>query len=704
MAGTKKVYSYKKEHQLERLLEIVQNNRIEEVLENDEPDESLLYHFSPLRENLINWYPFKEDGNALELGADCGAITEALSKRVKSVVAVENCEQKARILETRFHAYPHINVITAASEEIELNERFDYVIIHEAFICDNPQKLLENAIEKLKPEGILLLAVNNRLGLKYFSGAAETDTGRYFEGIRGYSGSDRVASYCRSELCRLLEKTGCENYRFYYPYPDHRFPTEIFTDESIYEMGYGKFYFNVENNRFHFFDEPTVNKVLREERLAANFANSFLVEISRNEKISPNIQYVKMNSDRKKEFRILTVIEEENNEKFVTKKAAVPEANGHIRCVYENDQRALLGKIETLKGRYYSGTLDKIKYPFLEQKTLDDRFGKLVKEGNVQEAISLVKHIFEIAYPETEYSAEYCTEQFKRVFGPKISREKRLCVPHANIDLIFDNLFEANGRITAIDCEWIFDFLVPLNFIKWRTTNELFVHYVYLNTLISKEKFDEALGISRDEGALYKEWAIFFVHEYVKGNQIERYVHPMIGNPLEKQLRDYRKTTHICSKLYVDYGDGFSEENSYQNETLLKNGEFSVIYEIPNAEQVKRLRWDPVDDQCVRIRNLEITGNPKKIYEEILAEEDGSLFMATSNPKVYLGYPAGCAKVINICGHLEFLTDLEKNTYLKKIWEIHHKNRKILEVLEKFYRTKPFRAIRKLYRMIKNKG
>lgn len=704
MAGTKKVYSYEKEHLHERLYEIVHNHRIESALELDEPDVCLLYHFSPLRENLVNWYPFCEEGIGLELGAECGAITEALSRRLKKLIVVENDEKNVKILKERFKDQPCVNVIQTEPERFEWQKKFDYIVIHKAFVCAEPQKLLETARELLKPQGKLLLAVDNRLGLKYFSGAADSYSGKYFESIRDYTGCDVKAGYSKSEICRLLEENYGKNYRFYYPYPDYCYPTEIYTDESIYEMGYGKFYFNVENDRFHFFDEPTVQKILREERLAENFSNSFLIEISKEAEPSKNVQYVKMNSDRRKEFRILTIIEEKDGEKCVTKKAALPEANQHIRNMDFNDHLLANEKISALKGELQEGRLLGVKYPFLKGETLDARFGTLVKSGNIKEAILFVKQIFDSMFPETERSTEYCTEEFQKVFGTVTSSESKICVRRANIDVILDNLFEQSGRFMAIDCEWVFEFLIPINFIKWRTTNELFIHYVQLNSLIAKEDFDRELGIGIEEGELYKNWAVHFIHEYIKGNLIERYVQPMIGGSLEMNFQKHLECVCLCSKLYVDYGEGFSEKHSYESQAMIKNGCFFCNYEIPEGEKVRRLRWDPVDDQCVRIRSLAITGEPQRNYEEILVEENGDLFMVTSDPKIYLEYPDGIKDVINISGEIEFVSNEQKNVYLKEIWEIHQRNRNILEILEWVYNTKIFRAMRKIFKILKNKG
>lgn len=43
----------------------------------------ILYHLSPVRENILNWYPFREEGVCLEIGSGCGAISGLLCDRMK---------------------------------------------------------------------------------------------------------------------------------------------------------------------------------------------------------------------------------------------------------------------------------------------------------------------------------------------------------------------------------------------------------------------------------------------------------------------------------------------------------------------------------------------------------------------------------------------------------------------------------------------
>ena len=44
------------------------------------------YHFSPLRENILNWYPFKRHSKVLEIGAGCGAVTVKIKSASQTVI------------------------------------------------------------------------------------------------------------------------------------------------------------------------------------------------------------------------------------------------------------------------------------------------------------------------------------------------------------------------------------------------------------------------------------------------------------------------------------------------------------------------------------------------------------------------------------------------------------------------------------------
>ncbi|MBQ9518538.1 MAG: SAM-dependent methyltransferase, partial [Firmicutes bacterium] len=78
------------------LLELAQNGFDITTDKNIYPF-AAVYHFSPQRENILNWYPFDQNGSCLEIGAGCGAITGMLCQKHKKVVSVDISERRCKI-------------------------------------------------------------------------------------------------------------------------------------------------------------------------------------------------------------------------------------------------------------------------------------------------------------------------------------------------------------------------------------------------------------------------------------------------------------------------------------------------------------------------------------------------------------------------------------------------------------------------------
>ena len=128
----------------------------------------------------------------------------------------------------------------------KMEERFDYVTLigvleyAKSYIGkDNPYpEYLEKINRLLKPGGKkFLIAIENRLGLKYFAGCREDHVGREFVGIEGYPGIDFVETFSKPELEQMLQENGFSKFKFYYPYPDYKFPAVIYSDEYLPKPG-----------------------------------------------------------------------------------------------------------------------------------------------------------------------------------------------------------------------------------------------------------------------------------------------------------------------------------------------------------------------------------------------------------------------------------------------------------------------------------
>ena len=137
----------------------------------------------------------------------------------------------------------------------------------------------------LKPNGKLLLSIENKLGLKYFAGCREDHTGRFFESIEGYPHKDGPYTFSRKELKKLAAEVGFEC-RFYYPYPDYKFPVQIFSDEYLPQKGdLVRNWQNFDADRIALFDESKAFDTIIEAGLFNEFSNSFFIEMERRKDI-----------------------------------------------------------------------------------------------------------------------------------------------------------------------------------------------------------------------------------------------------------------------------------------------------------------------------------------------------------------------------------------------------------------------------------
>ena len=168
---------------------------------------------------------------------------------------------------------------------------YDYVTMigvleYGAVFSDHPKpfhSLLSLARGVLKPNGKLLVAIENKLGMKYFAGCREDHTGRFFESIEGYPHHDGPYTFSRNELKAIANENGlmCQ---FFYPYPDYKFPVQLFSDEYLPQKGdLVRNWQNFDADRITVFDEQKAYDTVIEAGLFPDFSNSYFVEMIRRE-------------------------------------------------------------------------------------------------------------------------------------------------------------------------------------------------------------------------------------------------------------------------------------------------------------------------------------------------------------------------------------------------------------------------------------
>lgn len=270
-----------------KILNIVKEEEGYEFSHKEYADWAVLYHLSRQRENITETMELGKSDEVLEIGAGMGAITGALARRCKKVDCVELSKRRSLVNAYRHKNMDNINIIVGNFQDVVLDRQYDAVTLIGVFeyaqyyidAKDPYIAFLEKISNNLKPGGRLYIAIENKLGMKYFAGRNEDHTGVPFRGIEGYAGDDKVRTFTKSQLQNMLAKSGYSNVEFYYPFPDYKLPTVIYDEDTIRSMGveYARFA-NYDSDALVTFDQVKAFEHMTGTEEISIFANSFLIE------------------------------------------------------------------------------------------------------------------------------------------------------------------------------------------------------------------------------------------------------------------------------------------------------------------------------------------------------------------------------------------------------------------------------------------
>ncbi len=248
----------------------------------------ILYHLSSIRENLLSWYNFDPTSSLLEIGGGCGALTGLFARSVKEVSVVELSKRRAEIIYHRYKEHSNLKILVGNLNDIKFDARFDYVTLigvleYAASFTEGPSPFNSFLIKTrslLKENGVLLLAIENKFGLKYWAGAREDHTGRFFDSIEDYPFSKSIQTFGKAELEEMLLNCGFKDLFFYYPMPDYKLPKVIYSDEYMPRLDdfFDECAPNYDSDRLSLFNENMAMRNLIANMQFDFFANSFLIE------------------------------------------------------------------------------------------------------------------------------------------------------------------------------------------------------------------------------------------------------------------------------------------------------------------------------------------------------------------------------------------------------------------------------------------
>lgn len=661
------------------------------------------YHLSAWRENIINWYPLKKTDRVLEIGAGCGAVTGALCRNAGSVVSVELSKRRAEINYERHKDYDNLEIMVGNLNDMDFNGGFDYVILIGVFEYamsytkgEKPYETFLNNIKSfVKPGGKILMAIENRLGEKYFAGAYEDHTDAFFLGLNEYKDNTSVRTFSKQELTDIFHNCEMNRVKFYYPYPDYKFPSEIYTDETINSASYGREYMNLYPTRYSLYNEKSVSDALVKEGIMQSFANSFFIEAVVGERVGQEEQllYAKMNCGRKEEFRIATIIYQ-GEEKYVIKKPLNEKSVPHIERVAIKSRMNNIEELLNLPGKYKDGV---IRYEFLEDENLDTKISRMMDEGKTAQIVDTIREIQKILQEHSE-EVNYHTEEFEKIFGDnKMEAEKTRTVCPANIDCICDNIICRKDGYVIIDGEWIFDMPVPVDFIVWRLVNELYTqHGNRLQKLITRAGMYEKLNILPTACEVYETWAKNFAEKYVGGNELAEYGADVKTLELRELVNIAESRKGMECALFYDTGNGFSAADCCKEYLKINGGEFTMDFTLDKYATIKNLRFDPLEGKGCKVQITKINGQ-SLTGDEILGnnaefEKNDIQIFISGDPQYFINPNLPKEGKITISGKIKVMPEEETLSYC----------RKKLSELESVKNSTEYKLLKKA-KLIKNK-
>ncbi len=491
-------------------IEISSNNDFSEVIKND-GRWSVFCNLSKIRESVLNWYDFDEDSSLLEVGAGFGALTGLFCEKCKTVVALTDRAYKKKAIERRYKHVNNLDVIITESEKVNINETFDYIVLVgtlELFgkgtrNLDIYSNYLKSLKMLLKEGGKIIIATENRLGLKYFCGSEDNYTHIPFDGINKYPNGTNCYTFSRNELNVILNKAGLLNNKFYYPMPDYKVTQVVYSQEFLPKTSVNErvIPYYLDKTTILAYENDLYSDII-ENNLFEVMANSFIVECTLNGNFSNTIMAT-ISADRNFQEQYITSIRKND----IVKKKNINNINGIY--VVQNNLEYLKNKGLSVIETKIDG--DSLVMPFVNAPTMSEYIGKFIL-GNKNEILEIMDRY----YLDLKKAANIVDAKKNILLSAENENlEWGDIAEKVFIDMIPLNIFYLNKQFIYFDQEFSKE-NYPIKYVLFRAIFYLYHIHPELQVTISKKELYERYGIC------IKLWEVFreIERKFVKGNRV----------------------------------------------------------------------------------------------------------------------------------------------------------------------------------------
>ena len=562
-----------------------ENHDYTEVFLKDS-DLPVFQNLSDARNAILSWYDFNPDSTVLEVGAGMGILTEMLCERCRSVTSVEFSLQRAKAIDERCKGKDNLRIIVGDLSAIQFEEKFDYITVigvleHQSVYNSSPNaptEFMTSLRRLLKPQGKILLAIENKYGLKYWCGEIDDHSGIPFGTINDFQFGGKARTFDKKQLEKILHDAGLNHTKFFYPLPDYKFPRVIYSEQylpkaTVHASMHPIYYSNYYSYQPIIAEEQKLYAPIIQNGVFEFFANSFLVEctMEKDTQLS-DIDFAVVTTERNSQFRTCTRLKGNKFEKFALEEVG----EKHIKQAYNN--------LNTLSERGFNvitQTMENgiIRMPYVSEQTMEDVFLNNIREKKIEQAIKLLDS-FRLVILQSSDIVPACQNAILTM--DLIAKPDNLdygpILHEAYADMLLSNCFYIDEKIVFFDQEWQF-FNLPANFVFYLALSVLFNSYPWIEAQLPKQEII-------DRYSMNTLWCVY--------EQVEQKLFSNIQN---------EGTCHVLGKLR-----SYSRERIKQNIELLQNG----LLEIKGLEEKK--------NECLSI----IEEDKKQIAgrEMIIAEKD----------------------------------------------------------------------------------
>lgn len=233
--------------------ELKSTNSVKKSLELLESNKDWVerYAIDTSRSTWISFFKEYIGDICLDIGCGFGNNTRVLSKYAKKTYGFDITVER---LETLLLLSRNITVAQGNIFSVDIRNKSINTILLIGVLewlgvsnIGNVKELQIEALKRingwLKDDGILILAIENRIGIQYFAGAKDHQGTRFtsllprkmanFTKKILYSEPYRTYTYSNYGYKKLLRESGFNYWQFYYTFPDYRYPKIICDDDNF---------------------------------------------------------------------------------------------------------------------------------------------------------------------------------------------------------------------------------------------------------------------------------------------------------------------------------------------------------------------------------------------------------------------------------------------------------------------------------------